>query len=214
MAAPTGRTPNRALPYPLPSDDVDNARNVKSLADALDPGNAIVTALPSPAYDGQDVFYLADATRGIVWHLKYRAGQAYPWTFVGGPCLISQIDESYGANLTAYPGASIGGPSVTIPRLGDYIMSFGARMYSNASGWDAVFTGLFMNNVLQSETDIFTGATTATPYITNVAASAARTRRHVDVPANAVFDLRHKVSNGPTVTAQSRWITATPIRLA
>jgi len=38
MAAPSGRTPRLALPYPTPDDDVDVPRDQKALADRLDAG--------------------------------------------------------------------------------------------------------------------------------------------------------------------------------
>jgi hypothetical protein len=36
--------------------------------------------------DGDEVYYAADATNGVIWHLRYRAASSssYKWEFVGG----------------------------------------------------------------------------------------------------------------------------------
>jgi len=52
------------------------------------PRPLFVTALP-PAADGMEVFYQADSSNGVIWHLRARSvangGSAtYPFEFVGG----------------------------------------------------------------------------------------------------------------------------------
>src|SRR4030095_11342304 len=46
----------------------------------------LVSALPGSPFDGQEIYYLADATNSVIWHLRYRAGSssAYKWEFIGG----------------------------------------------------------------------------------------------------------------------------------
>jgi len=41
MAGPSGTTPVLALPYPTPDDNVDVPRDIKALADKLDPMNSL-----------------------------------------------------------------------------------------------------------------------------------------------------------------------------
>ena len=57
---------------------------------------ALVTSLPATPTDGQEVYYLADAANGVIWHLRYRAAAtgAFKWEFVGGPPLSHEIDTS------------------------------------------------------------------------------------------------------------------------
>jgi hypothetical protein len=59
-----------------------------------------VTALPLGIADGQECYYLASDTNGVVWHLKYRSGSAssYKWEYVGGPPLSV---ESAGAQTSS-----------------------------------------------------------------------------------------------------------------
>lgn len=79
----------RGMPYPLPTEPVaEGAQAIRNLAEAVAP--ALVSTLPASPYDGQEVFYLADAAAGVVWHLCYRAASpsAYKWEFVGGASLF------------------------------------------------------------------------------------------------------------------------------
>lgn len=85
----------------------------------------LVTSLPSAPIDGQEIRYLADATNGVIWNLRYRAASSspYKWEFIGGPPVTtvspvypaSQSNSSY-TNITS-------GPTFTVPLSGDYIVN-------------------------------------------------------------------------------------------
>jgi hypothetical protein len=88
----------------------------------------VVTSLPASPADGQEVYYLADATNGVLWHLKYRAGSssAYKWEFVGG----SPLESYSSANAQTTGGGSLwssqlsDGTSIVgvdLPLAGDYL---------------------------------------------------------------------------------------------
>jgi len=89
-----------------------------------------VTSLPVSATDGQEIYYQADATNGIIWHLRYNAGSAssFKWEFVGGAPFVS---ASQTATSTTGTGASYsptlndgtGVVGVTVPLAGDYVAS-------------------------------------------------------------------------------------------
>lgn len=111
----------------------------------------LVTALPASPVDGQEIYYVADATNGVVWHLVYRAADAsaYKWNFVGGSPLRHMLDE--GIN-TAYSTTTLSttatwadltsgtvGPLVTTPLAGDYMVEYGY-----AAGWNSAANYSFM----------------------------------------------------------------------
>lgn len=85
----------------------------------------LVTSLPSAPIDGQEIRYVADATNGVIWNLRYRAASSspYKWEFIGGPPVTtvspvypaSQSNSSY-TNITS-------GPTFTVPLSGDYIVN-------------------------------------------------------------------------------------------
>lgn len=107
----------------------------------LDPAGAvraaappIVTALPVDPVDGDEIRYLADAAKGVVWPLKYRAGSpsAYKWEAFGALPLSAQVaaEESTTLGNLTWQDLVTAGPSVTLPLAGDYWGQYGADLYS------------------------------------------------------------------------------------
>lgn len=100
------------------------------------------TTLPSPAVDGQEIYYRADSTNGITWHLRYRnafnGGSAtYPWEYIGGPPQWTSIATQAQANsvatgvfnsLGSAAGAAI---NLTVPLIGTYVVSGQGTIYTN-----------------------------------------------------------------------------------
>lgn len=85
----------------------------------------LVTNLPAGPVDGQEIYYLADATNGVVWHLRYRAASAsaYKWEFVGGGWMYSSFIGASGVSGTGSGFSDItggNGPDITVPLAGDY----------------------------------------------------------------------------------------------
>jgi hypothetical protein len=92
-------------------------------------GSAAVSRLPRQPSDGQEVFYLADDTQGVVWHLKYRGdGGTYRWEFVGGSPLAVAASAAQAITTTGY--ASLG-LSITPPLDGDYMVEWGLLAYGS-----------------------------------------------------------------------------------
>ena len=113
------------LPNTLTNGTTADAAQVMANFNAINAAvdQATVTSLPGSPYDGQEIYYLADATNGIVWHLKYRAASAsaYKWECVGGASLrafVSAVENL--ANGGGWTNLTTSGPSVTAPLAGDY----------------------------------------------------------------------------------------------
>lgn len=117
---------------------------------------ARVTTLPTSPVDGQECYYVADATNGVLWHLRYNAGSAsaYKWEFVGG----GDRHEGPLGDLTTSSTTAVAltnGPTITLPLAGEYIGELTLQMISQvvSSGFaqaaiykDAVDAG--MNGVV------------------------------------------------------------------
>lgn len=120
-------TPILALPYPTLSDTADVPRDIQALATKLDGYSSVSpplrTTLPGSPVDGQEIYYQADVTNGVVWHLRYRAGAStYKWECLGGARLRAGVTAS---NAWTSPAAfawqnAPGGPAVTLPLAGEY----------------------------------------------------------------------------------------------
>jgi hypothetical protein len=121
-------TPTLALPYYQGTDPADGATQQQALATKLDGINwtslvrpAVVVspaALPAGS-DGLEVFYVANATLGIVWRLRYRSASAsaYKWEVIGGPPLVAFDGTRVfrAANVSAYGEMAIPGPNTLTP---------------------------------------------------------------------------------------------------
>jgi hypothetical protein len=90
------------------------------------------SSLPASPVDGQVIDYLADATNGVVWRLRYRAASSssYKWEFIGGAPLFKTIDtdEAFAAGAT-FVNPTTAGPDVTAPLNGDFLYLMTAGLY-------------------------------------------------------------------------------------
>jgi hypothetical protein len=83
----------------------------------------LVTSLPASPVDGQEIYFLADATNGVIWHLRYRAASAsaYKWEFIGGSELSAYIGGNEATTtLNQWVDLATVGPQITVPLAGDY----------------------------------------------------------------------------------------------
>jgi hypothetical protein len=90
----------------------------------------LVTSIPSAPIDGQEIRYLADATNGVIWNLRYDGQGTYPWKFIGGAPLYAEIGMGAADETTTsgtYVALTTAGPSITIPLPGDYDIEVGHR---------------------------------------------------------------------------------------
>lgn len=86
--------------------------------------------------DGDEVYLVADSSTGTIWHFRYNAGSssAYKWEFLGGPALYSNItpQEQIGTSGSLVDLTTVG-PSITLPRGGNYYLSWGASSEGTVS---------------------------------------------------------------------------------
>lgn len=106
---------------------------------------SVVTSLPYPAYDQQEVYYVADSTNGVKWHLKYNEGSAsaYKWEYVGGSPIWATTglgDEQLAATTGSWIDTATV-PKVTVPLAGDY-RSIGHADMRNTTSAMTAFIGL------------------------------------------------------------------------
>jgi hypothetical protein len=119
----------------------------------------IATSLPASPADGQEVYYLADATNGVIWHLRYRAGSssAYKWEFLGGSPL-----ESYSAANAQTVGAGslwsaqlsdgTGIIQVALPLAGDYLAEWNGMTGRSGAGTSQPGIGVWRPNAGEPNT--------------------------------------------------------------
>jgi len=176
----------------------------------------LVTSLPASPVDGQEIYYLADATNGIIWHLRYRAASAsaYKWEVLGGPPLFSAVDtdQVLGPTATAYQDLATVGPSITLPLAGDYDIELGCRIWMNGNN-GAAWHSYAIGGAAPLDSDAieyFSGNSNWPP---TVAPHSALLRRKTGLSA-VTLTSKYKVSNAPSATDfYKRWMKATPVRV-
>ena len=165
--------------------------------------------IPSPVPDGFEVRFLADATNGNVWHLRYRSGSTspYQWEFIGGSSLYAFDPADAAATQTngSYVNTSVAA-SLTLPLAGDYDIENGG--YGFGSVVVANMLSYSVGATAASDTDAAHADGTA-------GESATSLRRKTGVSAASV--LQQKMRNGSGVSATIHWanrfLRATPVRV-
>jgi hypothetical protein len=176
------------------------------------------TSLPSPAADGQEIYYRASSTAGVIWHLRYRnafnGGNAtYPWEFVGGSTLSAlQAADVTNITSTSYV-ADANTPTITVPLAGDYDVTFSAA-YLNQSNLSAqvnvtAATSAPSTGAGDALAAIFRQEVSSTPAVLT---PAARTIRLTGLAASGSLQMYHRVTGG-TGSAVSRSLVAVPVRV-
>jgi hypothetical protein len=169
-----------------------------------DSGIPTVTSLPSSPTDGQEVYFVADATNGVEWHLKYRAAAtgSYKWECLGGAPLTTLVATQQTTSAESATDLGTVGPSITLPLAGDYLVGVQADMKASVAG-------LYV-------TLAFDGETAWEPFMhaaaDNQEATVAAEARHNGLTA-AAHKLQYRVVGTGTGTWSGRRLSLMPIRV-
>lgn len=166
----------------------------------------IVTSLPSGTgipFDGQEIYFQASATNGIVWHLRYRAAAtgSYKWEFIGGAPLSIRQDSSVSTTSVPPTYVSLGSDdlSFALPLAGDYTLEYGYEG-NNYGRMAMAATGL-------------TADSNASAYIGASGGDGTVFRRIRQNGISGTLKAQYAASLGTTAAFNRRYLEATPIRL-
>lgn len=180
----------------------------------LDRGHRVLTVAQFSALTGlegtkgtvapDEVYLEVDATSGIEWHFAYESGEVtYKWRFVGGPPLYSRVETAQ-ATASGSP-VDLGGPSITLPRGGDYDVAYGAGANTNGPGGLLAF---FVGGAEYSFSRL-EGAGGGGTY-----EAQSSEGRITGRGAGDVEKLMYGVTGGGgTLTYRGRYLTVTPVRV-
>lgn len=180
----------------------------------------LVTSLPGSPFDGQEIYYLAPVGGvHVVWHLRYRAGSTspYKWEFVGGSSLYDQASAAVSTSSTGY--IDLGGPGITTPLAGDYLVEFGAQLESptpkNAAG--AALMSFVVGGVAATDADALQVRSDSTSIPNPVDAACAGTRSKPALAPGTALAARYRSSASAGAAGLAyfgkRYISARPIRV-
>lgn len=167
------------------------------------------TELPDDPRDGQPFSYIADSQQGTVWRFQYNAlsSNQFKWEFVGGSPIQVRAD---GATSTASQGyASAGGPALTVPLAGDYLVQYGAEIWNSNDDSDTLISIYNGTSVVDADSISIEGVTIAGN--THRISSSRAVIVTVSAPGN-VIEMQYRVGSG-TGGYQKRWMIVQPVRV-
>ena len=145
------------MPLPLPDPQLPGnpqdalqsiQRNFEALALAQG-GPSYQTTLPATPFEGQEIYYAANAADSIIWHLRYRGAArsgSGAWEFVGGPAITAGASGSRTRTANDTWAVITSGPELTIPRAGKYEVDYRLDAVEN-NGYAVVgFGNIGINN--------------------------------------------------------------------
>jgi hypothetical protein len=207
-------TPIFALPYPNATDTADVPRDIQALAvklDALALVPALVSSLPGSPADGQEVYYLANAANGVVWHLRYRAAASgsYKWEFIGGGLMAATVDTAEAKAVAAFSDLATPGPTVTVPLAGNYEVEGEAQFYTAVAAATTGSIGISIGGAVPTTGDQ-SGATSPS---TNQPEVIVFSRGLTIAAPNTALKIQYSITAAVNCTWGRRRIRARPIRV-
>lgn len=183
---------------------------------AIGPAEGYGTSLPASPADGQVYNFVADATNGVVWRMRYNAGSAsaFKWEYLGGGPLVSEVFASESTTSTSYVALTTPGPSIVLPRAGDYDVRLEARMFGPESAgigfiasmsYDIGGTGAVGNDGIINMNPVNS--------VTDVGCNVSGTRRKTGLTA-VTLTAKYNTSSGTTTFFNARRMIVTPVRFS
>jgi hypothetical protein len=192
---------------------------------ALDNGSAwqsigvarVTTSLPTTnLYDGQTVDFVADATNGVLWRLRYNAGGGtYKWECVGAIPLQNAVNTTESVGSSSYADLTTVGPSITVPLAGEYMVAFGATVANGGGGTAEIDVGLKIGAAAVATTDTSRVRGFVSSGTNAVDGRAGRDPYKITVASAAtVVKLQYQFVTTGGGTAANRTLSLVPIRVA
>ena len=185
---------------------------------ALALGPTYETSLPGSPVDGQEIYYAADATNGIIWHLRYRSGGGtYKWEFVGGSSLTAEDNDSRTVTSGTYADVPTDQVVLTIPVAGEYLVTQIATVQIAANGQFGYVSLAITNasNTVQTEASDDWGILAGSPGASGSSGNVSFTGSTTDTftISTAGWKLRERARAVNTLSVLRRRIIAQPIRV-
>lgn len=156
-----------------------------------------------------EVYLEVDATNGVQWHLAYESGEpTYKWRFLGGPPLYFEVAASESTASAPFVALATSGPSIPLPRAGDYDVVIGSYLQPSATSsasmsYDIGGTGAVTADQIETQ-----GAGGGAANVGNY----SRKRRKAALTA-VTLTAKYGSSAGQTNTFKNRWMEVVPVRL-
>lgn len=170
----------------------------------------LVTALPAPTSDGQEVLLTDNlAVPGYMWRLRWNAADGR-WGYVGGyPARHLVATQETTTSIGSMVNLATVGPRVTVPKQGDYSVRFGATVIDSAADSQIILgvgVGDFAAGAQLGEAR---GHISTANYHLTIVGEAYL----VNVAAGAEIRVKYQHTIAGTLTVLNRYLYVTPARI-
>ncbi|HLF00023.1 MAG TPA: hypothetical protein VI540_09005 [Gaiellaceae bacterium] len=174
----------------------------------LDRGHRVLTVAQFSALtgleDGDEAYVEVDAANGIMWHFRYVAAETtYKWRFLGGPPLWSEVVTSQATTSTSYAALATAGPSVTLPRSGDYDVEHSGSRDAAASETSFMSYDIGATGAVDAD---------AIHHAEQEGGPGSRTRRKTGLTPVALT-AKYRSVGGGSVQFENRFMRVAPVRI-
>jgi hypothetical protein len=171
------------------------------------------TSLPASPSDGDEATLVDSITNPTYqWRFRYNAGSSstYHWEFVGGAPVSNQVVPQETTTSATFVDLTTVGPQVTLPRDGDYMISWGAQAQAASNGVLARMGLKFGAATTQTADAIYTYTTNAA----SVEAAISRTWRYNALTGGTVIKAQYVSAASGNAYFAGRWLSVTPVRVS
>jgi hypothetical protein len=144
------------------------------------------------------------------WLFQYDGGEvgASKWKFLGGPPLVALVAAGETIGSTgAYVALATPGPSITLPRAGDYDVSQAAYIFAPTGAAAEMSYDIGATGAIDADSFIVGSGSTTSPN----ASSSCRSQRKTGLAA-VTLTSKYKTNSGAPLV-QWRQMTVTPVRI-
>jgi len=170
------------------------------------------TTAPFNPGNGDLWLYPADDTNGVNWLFRWNQGSAstYKWECIGGVPLTAENQSDDTTTFAPYVDLTgTAGPSLTVPRAGDYLIAYNANVYNTSAGL-VCYVSVKLGGAATSDNESATQGGGGMPALN--AQEASRQMRRNGLSASDVIKMQYG-TNGGTFHARWRNLSIVPVRV-
>ena len=148
------------------------------------------------------------------WMLSYNAGDAV-WDAITGAGLYAEVLTLETSSSTVYGDLTTVGPSITLPRPGDYEVTVGASMdiVQNVAGCTGLMAYQGAGIAAASDNDAAISGQANAVVNRYPGGASVRTREKVGLTTASALVAKYRIITGNSVDFQSRFMVVRPLRL-
>jgi len=167
--------------------------------------------LPTNPVDGQEAVLVDSATNpSYTWRFRYnnQSTSPYKWEFVGGSPASSNVDAQENVTSTTYAALTTPGPSITLPRAGDYTIFIGTDIGPVSTDFGRMSYDIGATGAVDNDSVTVMGTSVGSANYTS------RILARTGFAAGTTLTMKYRGSTTTGVVFRRRAMSVWPVRVA